>query len=103
MKNITPQSDPRQNNCRNTTSLAIAPHAGVDNGHRSWHSDLAVTVVVPFDRGRHKQNPDRSNDRGFPFLRAALPYQSLRFASAMMMTFKPANVQITSVSSDRLQ
>ena len=96
MTNINPQPDPRQNNCRNTTSLAIPPHAGVDNGGRSCHSDFAFAVVVPFDRGRHKRNPDRSYDRGFPFLRVTLPYQSLRSASPMMTTFKPALVQICS-------
>ena len=96
MTKITSQPDPRQNNCRNTTSLAIAPHTRVDIGDQSWHSDLAFAVVVPFDRGRHKRNPDRSYDRGFHFLRVTLPYQSLRFALAMMTTFKPALVQICS-------
>ena len=87
MKNITPQSEPRQNNCRNTTSLAITPPT------REWTTancrgtlTMCIDVAVLYDWGRHKQNPDRSNDRGFPFLRVALPYQSLRFASAMMMS-----------------
>ena len=32
------------------------------------------------------KNPDRDRGRGFPFLRSdSLTYQSLRFASAMMM------------------
>ncbi len=104
MKNITLQSDPRQNNCRNTTSPAITPPT------REWTTGpgrgtltICIVVVVLFDWGRHKQNPDRSNDRGFPFLRSALPYQSLRFASAMMTTSTPATVQITSVFSDQLQ
>ena len=100
MKNITLQSDPRQNNCRNTTSPAITPPT------REWTTGpgrgtltICIVVVVLFDWGRHKQNPDR----GFPFLRSALPYQSLRFASAMMTTSTPATVQITSVFSDQLQ
>ena len=45
------------------------------NGHLSWHSELAV--AVPLDPGRHEQNPDRSHDRGFPFLRAAEQWRGL--------------------------
>ena len=87
MKNITPQSVPRQNNCRNTTSSAIThPTREWTTAHCRGTLTICIDVAVLYHWGRHKQNPDRSNDRGFPFFRVALPYQSLRFASAMMMT-----------------
>ena len=112
-----PAPDSRTGRCRTlprnptlgkTTVATRLP--GPSHPAREWTtgglSDTLTLLLLwscPFDRGRHKQNPDRSNDRGFPFLRVALPYQSLRFASAMMTAFKPARVQNTSLLGDRLQ
>ena len=61
---MAPQPAPRQNNRRKTTFLAIAARPGVD-GPLSWHAGHAG--VVPSNRGRYKNPPDRFNDRGVPF------------------------------------
>jgi hypothetical protein len=62
-------------------------------------------VVRLFTSRRHNKNPDRFSDRGFSLLRFSpnpirnSPYQSLRFAAAMMMiTTKPALRQKTALS-----
>ncbi len=44
-------------------------------------------------RTAKNRNPNRVNDRGLPLSAPDLPYQSLRFASAIMTTIKPAPVQ----------
>ena len=44
---------------------------------------------MPLDQGRHEQNPDRFNDRGFPFLRTA--WTNSRFAQDAAMRYFSRN------------
>ena len=66
MKNSTPQSDPRQNNCRNTTSPTITPPT------REWTTancrgtlTMHIAVAVLCDWGRHTQKPRSLSRSGF--------------------------------------
>jgi hypothetical protein len=85
MKNINPHPIDRQNNCRNASPVSIASQAGVDNRDPSWQAGLQSTWSGSLTGAAINENPDRCCDRGFSLSASALPYQSLRFASAMMM------------------
>ena|SRR6266571_7168034 len=106
MKNITPQSIARQNNCRNASpASSIASQAGMDNGHTSWQAERQLLWVRLSRVVAINKNPDRYSDRGFSLLRfSSLPYQSLRFAQAMMLMITinhPALAQKTALSGAR--
>ena len=70
MKNIAPQPTARQNNCRNTSSEAIAS-AGRSGQWPSRYATLKLIVVVLSrfaGMATRNGNPDRCCDRGFPSL-----------------------------------
>ena len=82
MKNITPQSDPRQNNCRNTTFPTITPST------REWTTancrgtlTMHIAVAVLCDWGRHTQQPRSLSRSGFSLSprRSTLSKPPLRF------------------------
>jgi hypothetical protein len=69
----------------------------------SWHPDLGTEVGF-LCRNRPETKTPIAPTIGVFYLSApALPYQSLRFAPAMMTTITPVRVQKTSFLGDRLQ
>lgn len=70
---------------------------------QSWQPDLGSEVGF-LNRSRpENENPDRADVWGFLLSAPCLLRQSLRFASPTMTTIKPARVQKSSFSGDRLQ
>ena len=63
----TPTRSPASGKSTAVTPLLWPSHPARvwNNGPLAWHAGYAV--VLPSNRGRHEENPDRCNDRGFPF------------------------------------
>ena len=108
MKNIAPQPTARQNNCRNTSSEAIAS-AGRSGQWPSRYATLKLIVVVlSCFAGRAIRNgkPRSLLRSGFSLSASSasnLP-DSLRYAPAMMLrglSLVPAPIQITALSDAR--
>src|SRR5215472_4617812 len=90
MKNIPPQPIPRQNNCRKASPVSIPSQAGVDNGSSSWQARPGSVVRFSHEN-RHKRKPRSLLRSGFSLSASALPYQSLRFASAMTLAVQQSD------------
>jgi len=110
MKNIAPQPTARQNNCRNTSSEAIAS-AGRSGQWPSRYATLKLIVVVlSCFAGRAIRNgkPRSLLRSGFSLSASSasnLP-DSLRYAPAMMLrglSLIPAPIQIAALSDARRQ